>query len=559
MKRISKSQLNDILQKIDGRRYSAYKRLRSIVIDYVYAKAVFTRVQSDPHAPPSILEITIPAQVHKLPKYLFKSEHIVPFTDYIARVLYRSATRFSRKRGSGFSGYIGIPKPSPRILRRSCVDVEKNNIILRSYIGLPARGRRILGEQAKAMLLNDVPELIKTIVMLHKKLGEIESHIRNYLDQEYLREWLYKNNYLFFIGDNSILPRESSISDKPMRNAIPFKSPRELRVMVKLPSGRTITGMAVPKGLIMITGGGYHGKTTLLNSIQEGIYNHVKGDGRELVVSRKHTILVRAEDGRIISHVDISTFISKLPTHSVTYDFVSLDASGSTSMAASINEAIEAGAEILLIDEDTSATNLLYKDEVMNEIVKEEPIRPLCLQVKNMIEKTNVGVVIIASASSSFISIADEIILMENFLPIDITVKAKKQAEKRGILPQQLTYNPPRERVFHGIRGLRKVKSSGFKIITEYDNGLRFELDLTYYPRIVEKGQVKLITHIIKKLKSLKRPMSVRELIRHVNELIRKDGFSAFVKPVLPDLTVVDGFDVVWVLNRLFNSSFTQR
>jgi len=548
MHKVSKHELKGMLSKIDGKRYSLYKKLREYVIDYGVAKAYFTKIQGDPHAPPSILEIIVSSKAHSFPYEFFRNE--VPFTDHLARELFKITRRFSRKCGSGYSGYIGVPKPSPRILKRSCVETRNREIILRIYVGLPARGRRILGDQAKKLLLDYVPKIINSIIELSSREGEIREHIEYYLDQEYLRKWLYENDYAFFVADDSILPRESSLSEKPLRNAVPFKSPETLRARVKLPSGKVVSGMAVPLGVIVITGGGYHGKTTLLEAIQEGMYNHVKGDGREYVVSRKYTVMVRAEDGRIVTNVDISSFITSLPGNTSTSKFSSLDASGSTSMAASINEVIEAGAELLLIDEDTSATNLLFKDKVMEKIIVKEPIRPLCLQVRSLVEKTGIGVVVIASASSSFLGSADKVILMEDYVPKDITSKVKKMTNTvRG-----LKYKLPRNRMFHGIRGLRKVRAKDYKIVAEYNDGTVFELDLAYYPRIVEKGQIKFIAQIVKKLSKPRKPLPIPRLVDYINRLIHEKGFKAFVDLIPPDLTMVDGFDAIWVLNRLYNS-----
>ena len=50
---------------------------------------------------------------------------------------------------------------------------------------------------------------------------------------------------------------------------------------------------------------------------------------------------LRAEDGRKIKDVDISLFINHLPNGRNTRRFSTLDASGSTSQAANIIEAIE--------------------------------------------------------------------------------------------------------------------------------------------------------------------------------------------------------------------------
>jgi len=552
---VSLSELKQIIRSMDGRGYGSYKRLLNLVVDYGTAELYFTKVQGDPHAPPSIAEVIVPYSTHRLPEELLKPDYLVPFTDFIARELYKVTKSIRRKCGSGNSCYVGIPKPGPWVLKRSCVEISSRNLVLRFYVGLPARGRKVFGSQAITLLLEDIPKIIEHIAGLRSRLGELRNHIRNYVDQEYLRKWLYDSGYVGFISNGSILPRESSISERPMKNAVPFKSPEALEVAVKLPSGSVVRGMGIPKGLTVVTGGGYHGKTTLLEALQEGIYNHVAGDGREYVVSRRYTVLVRAEDGRIVSHVDISSLISMLPSGEDTSDFISLDASGSTSMAASISEVIEAGAEVILIDEDTSATNLLYKDDVMSKLIPDDPIRTLDMQVRDLIRKTGISVVAVMSASSSFLSVADKVIRMRRYLPEEIL---NLKTGDGGVNVRSKEYRPPKERLFYGISDIRKVKSSGYKIVTEYVDGERFELDLSYYPRIVEKGQVKFITFIIRKISRIKKPMRVRELVDFINSLISKRSFSAFADPVPPDLTVVDGFDVVWVLNRFYKALFTQ-
>jgi len=550
---VGEEELEKLLRRLHGKRYGAYKKLRGVVFNYEVAEATFTKIQGDPYAPPSILEITIPPSVHGLPSRFFDEKSAAPFLDLIARELYLNSRRLRRKCGTGNSGYLGVPRPGPWILRRSCVDISGMNIILRIFVGLPARGRRILGNKASEILLDKIPEIVKATLLRPDLRERVERSIENYLDQEYLREWLYENGYAAFIADGSILPRESSYSQKPMKNAVPFKSPPDLRAEVKLPNGRTIAGMAIPMGFTVITGGGYHGKTTLLEAIQDGIYDHIEGDGRELVVSRKRTVSIKAEDGRIVHSVDISSFISDLPKGVSTENFSSLDASGSSSMAASINESIEAGAEVLLIDEDTSATNLLYKDAVMAKIIKREPITPLSSQGRSIVKKMRLGILVIAGASSSLIQAADEIVLMENYRPVRITDEARERIT-RPI--SEVEYKPPRRRIFYGIRGLRKVKVSGFKLTARYDDGTVFELDLARYPRIVEKGQINLIAHVLTVLKKPTKPMYVDELIEHFNKLLKERGFQAFADPVPPDLTIIDGFDLIWVLNRIYNASF---
>ena len=551
---LSMRELKELLRKIDGKPYSRYKSLRGKIILYDNAKAILTKVQSDPHATPSVIEVVIPKEIHKLPKEILINEPKTPIEDFICRRLYEITKKLRRKCGDGYSCYLGIPRPGPWILKRSSVEIKGLELILRFYIGLPAKKRRILGNEATKLLLKDIPKVIDYIVKVNNDVEKLKRHIELFKDQEYLREWLYSHGYTVFIPNNSILPRESSISQKPLTNAIPFISPKELEVCIDLPSGKHVCGMALPEGIIVITGGGYQGKTTLLESIQDGIYNHVLGDGREYVVSRRYTVVVRAEDGRIVNNVDISNFIKELPSSDPS-NFRSLKASGSTSMAASISEYLELGVELLLIDEDTSATNLLFKDEIMDKVITNEPIRPLSLLAKELVLKSNTSLIIVTGASSSFLPKANRVILMDRYIPKDITINIKKF----GITAQKLpkcTFKLPKTRFFKGIRDVKKVRSKGFRLVITYSDGSKYELNMGFNPRIVEEGQVKFIASIIAWLCKKNIKGYVRDIVGLINDLMRSRGFSAFVSPVPPDLTIVDGFDVMSTINRLYRSMF---
>jgi len=552
-------ELEKELMRMNRKSYKLYKKLHDISVKYDYGIGVITKVQGDPHANPSIMEVKIPPKHHKIPRKLMSDPTCrEPLSDYVSRQLYKLCRRFSRKCGSGNSCYIGIPKPGPWILLRSSVEVFNEDLIVRFFIGLPALGRKILAMEAKKLLIDNVNKLIKELVSsLRNELEKLEKHVNLYKDQEYLREWISREGYIAFIPNDAILPRESSISQRPLKNATRFKSPKSMEIRVKLPSGKIVSGMAIPKGVVVITGGAYHGKTTLLNSIQDGIYNHVEGDGREYLVSLKNTVTVKAEDGRIVNHVDISNFIKMLPGNIDTKDFTTLNASGSTSMATSISEALELNVNTLLIDEDTSATNLLFKDDIMNKLIPEDPIKPLSNLVRRITVNTSISIVIISSASSTFLSLADKVIKISNYLPQDITNELRKYITRNiNVLADEL--KPIKKRVFYGIKNLKKVKTSGYKLRFSYTDGTTFELDLKFNPRIVEVGQVRLLALIIKELAKMNKPILMKEVIRYVNDKLRNEGFRAFTKVVPPDLTIINGLDVVWTINRLYRALIKQ-
>ena len=551
-KTLSYMELEELLNKISRKRYGAYKKLLNKTILYRDFKAKFTKIQPDPYAKPSIIECSIPHYLHRLDIRKEYSERI-PLTDYIYRKLYSILCSFRRKCGSGYSCYLGIPRPSPAILLRSAVEINNTDIIVRFYIGLPSEKRRINSEKAKVLLLKTLPNIIHKLADFSKEHDEIREHINIYKDYMFIRAWLETRQAIAFIKENSILPRESSISDKPLANAIPFTPPKKDLVDILLPGSRKIRGLLIRKGLTLIIGGAYHGKSTLLQAIQQGIYPHIKGDGREYVVTISSAITIQAEDGRFIHNVDISSFIDKLPMNINTKCFTTKDASGSTSMAASVNEAVEIGCKAIIIDEDNSSTNFLFKDHVMQKILKNDPIKPLSQQIRDFIEKTGTSIILVMSSSSIFLNKADTIILMENYKPRIIDSFRTSHEE-----PIETQYSKPLLRKFSGIKGLVKIKQRGKKLFFKYRDKHVFELDLGYNPRIIEEGQVKTIKYVIKWLINRRRPKSCKEIIEEIDNMLINVGFKAIANPVPPDLAWVSGIDVVWVLNRIDNAMFKQ-
>jgi len=555
-RRLSVQEFRVLIRSINGRGYGAYKRLLGVEVIFKGFSLKLTHIQGDPHAPPSHAEAVIPkSRLTYLTRFMTR-ESATPLTDYLTRKLHSVLKALSRKCGEGNSCYLGIPKPSPRILRRSSVELLGNGLKLRFFVGLPSQGRRISGQEAVKLLTAVIPEGIESLINeIANELERIEEHVKIFRLQEGVRSWLVRNHYSFFIGDGSVLPRRASFSEEPLPNAVRFHSPETLRVKVCVDAVGCVEGLGVRDGVTVITGGAYHGKTTLLEAVIDGIYDHIQGDGREHVISAPDTYLVRAEDGRIVNHVDISSLMRDLPDGTSTKDFSTLDASGSTSMAASIMELVELGVKHIVLDEDISATNLLYKDDIMKDLLREDPIITLDSVVKSMSRALGVSTAAVISASSSFLKCSDTIILMRKYLPQHLNggmvLGSCRESGIRG----------PQERVYEGVSNLKKVKASGMKIIAEYFDGIRFEVDLNRNPRIVESGQVKLIGKAISELSGIKQPVRMSELINELRSELMSKGFRAFYRgiDVPPDLTWVDPLDIVWVINRLRNARIKQK
>ena len=338
-----------------------------------------------------------------------------------------------RRDGSGKSGLIAVSRPGQEVLERTAcsVDPVSGDVTLRFEIGFPANGRSINAHALIRILDEFLPGGVAASLIYHNvDQKKLKAAIELADDQAFIRNELRSKGLCAFVGDGSVLPRQSGISSLPMKDAVPFKSPESLAVTLNLPHAGAMRGMGIRKGVTLIVGGGYHGKSTLLNALEKGVYDHIRGDGREYVITDRTAAKVRAEDGRSITDVDISLFIRDLPNGKDTVRFSTQDASGSTSQAANVIEAIGAGAQLLLIDEDTSATNFMVRDELMARVVArdKEPITPFISRIRDLYEKAGISTILVAGSSGAFFHVADTVIQMDRYEPHEITAMARAAA-----------------------------------------------------------------------------------------------------------------------------------
>jgi predicted ABC-class ATPase len=385
----------------------------------------------------------------------------------------------------------------------------------RIQVGLPAAGRTVLGRQAETLLCSELPRIVD-LALVWTNLGpDLQKEIRDHVDcvenQVHIRNQLDGLGLIAFVADGAVLPRESGASDRPLKHqAIPFRSPESLRVRISLPhplsdSSESIAGMGIPRGVTLIVGGGYHGKSTLLKALERGIYPHIPGDGREYVVTRGDAVKIRAEDGRRVEQVDISPFITDLPYDRSTTAFSTDDASGSTSQAANIIEALEIGATVLLLDEDTSATNFMVRDSRMQSLVQKahEPITPFLDRVRELSEKLGISTILVMGGCGDYFETADTVIMMRDYLPQEVTREAREIAERqpsgRAVeTSRALTAPTPRiplSRSFDPSRGRRDVKID-VKALDLILYG-RERIDLRGVEQIVDMSQTQAIGHAI--------------------------------------------------------------
>lgn len=438
--------LKALLARIDRRGYPAYKDTRGAYQFPGYVLSI-DHVQGDPFAAPSKVSVHVGGRQADFPNELYRLPcQRTALQDELTRQFGRRAGQASfQAKGSGHSGLIAISRCGQEILDRTACQLNPNtgDIVLRLEVGFPANGRTINARELEKILFDLLPQCVETSLFYrNQNKARLQAIADLAEDQQVIRDTLPQLGLCAFVADGSILPRASGVSSLPMKDAVPFRSPKKLSVTLDLPHRGKLTGMGVQKGVTLIVGGGYHGKSTLLKALELGVYNHIAGDGREYVITDESAVKIRSEDGRSIRRTDISMFINDLPNGKDTTAFTTEDASGSTSQAANVVEALEAGTSLLLIDEDTSATNFMVRDELMQRVIHRdmEPITPFIDRVRELYEHHGVSTILVAGSSGAYFHVADTILQMDRYVPKDITTLAKQEA---AAFPVTTTPLPP--------------------------------------------------------------------------------------------------------------------
>ncbi|HDN98020.1 MAG TPA: ATPase [bacterium] len=561
---MEKERLKRLLKEIDGKGYKSYKKIEGV---YNFGEYILfiDHVQPDPFAPPSKLRIRIPQEIAGFPYSLFSNEsREIALRDFLTRKFYSAIKKISKgKRGSGKSGIISIDKPGQEILERTSVIVKREFVEVRFSVGLPAFGRKISSKNAQEIFFKEIPEIVKeSLFFKNLNKAELTKHIEVAEDADFLREKLPQLNLVAFVADGSILPRKSGIEDKPLKEGkvIPFKSPEELKIEIELPNNGKISGMGIREGVTLIVGGGFHGKSTLLEALQFGIYNHIPGDGREFVVTSPLCVKIRAEDGRRVEKVDISPFIKDLPFGKKTEEFSTEDASGSTSQASNIIEALEAGAKLLLIDEDTSATNFMIRDRRMQRLVskEKEPITPFIDKVRQLYRDYGVSTILVMGGSGDYFDVADCVICMVDYLPYDVTKKAKEiclidkaQREKEGGESfGKITERIPLPESIDARKGKKEVKISPKGLYSIVFG--KTTIDLSCVEQLVDVSQTKAIGDAIFYLKKyIDGKRTLREVVEMVMDDIERYGLDILSKFPVGDYASFRKFELIAAINRL--------
>lgn len=576
----SSNDLRTLLRSVDHKSYPAYKSLGGSWQFPLYT-LVIDHVQGDPFASPSSLHAEIPLARAGFPEEYFKKDCMrIALQDFLTRQLAKQFENYNFKaKGSGKSGLLSISRCGQEVLERSACQITADKLIVRFHVGFPAFGRTINAGELEKILFEFLPRCMEGSLYFQKlDKQKVQQTVFLAEDQEEIRRLLRQKKLVAFLANGSVLPRKSGISELPMKDCVPFTSPESMQQTLVLPHRGSITGMAIPQGITLIVGGGYHGKSTLLEAIQSGIYNHIAGDGREYVITDDTAVKLRAEDGRCVRNVDISLFINDLPNGKDTTAFSTEDASGSTSQAAAVVESIEAGARLFLIDEDTSATNFMVRDDFMQQVIsrKKEPITPFIERVGELYKKTGISTIMVAGSSGAFFYIADHILQMDCYHTCDITDSVKALCAQRPApattalhFPEMLCINsmnsasskdarspqirfarvlPEYRRTDHPHRGGRGNMGHGNPSAGKYEHmkvkssGLEsFSLDketvnVRYLEQLTDNEQVTALAYLLRfGLEQVSGGRkTVQESVQLIMDTLREKGWQAFCSSYIP-------------------------
>ncbi|MFC1878062.1 ABC-ATPase domain-containing protein [Thermodesulfobacteriota bacterium] len=560
----TQQKLDEILGRIDGGGYKGYKEIKG-AYQFPGFTLLIDHVQGDPFATPSRIRVQVDRKTSGLSQALSANKsRKVALCDYLTRIFYKNCLKYSQgNRGTGKSGLIVVDRPGQEILESTAMVVTGQWVEARFFMGLPAQGRRIAGRDATIMFLKELPEIVQTSLFFNRlNSTDLKTHIHMAEDADALRNELDDLGLVGFVANGALLPRTSGIDPAPLAEdrAVRFQSPDTLQKDIILPNSGCITGMGIPKGVTLIVGGGYHGKSTLLNALELGVYNHLNKDGREMVVTVPSAVKIRASDGRSVVRTDISPFISNLPFEKDTTSFSTKNASGSTSQAANITEALETGARVLLLDEDTSATNFMIRDYRMQQLVAKdkEPITPFIDKVRQLYDEKGVSTVLVMGGSGDYFSVAHQVIQMTAYVPEDVTQKAHHIAATHasgrrtegGDAFGNLKERIPIPESFNPYHGKHRIKISAPR--TDEILFGKTRIDIGDVEQIVHMSQTRGIAHALHyALRYMDGKRSLKEVVDRVITDINDRSLDILTPHVTGDIARFRSFELAAAMNRL--------
>ncbi len=570
--------LKTLLNSLKGQSYQAIQKITGF-FHFPQYDFHFIRIQGSPGAnPASIAVINWSIADSEIPQSFFQSSwNRLALADFLIRRFNLAITQFAKQnRGREGSGSFHTIELSQKILERDSVLFSEQEIEVRFILSLPGKnsGRgQFDAEQAWIMFEQELQNIVEYSLFYKNYDKAAKQLLENYIEiqntRQQIKSYLIKKGYCVFINNGARLPRQSGVDDLPADKdkITSFQSPSSLLLDIPLSNNKSIQGMAIKQGITCITGGGYHGKSTLLQAVLAGVYAHIPGDGREYIVTRDDAFFVCAEAGRSIKNVDISPFIGLLPNGISTRQFSTDNASGSTSQAASIVEAAQSGSALLLFDEDCSASNFLIRDELIKRVLgaTADPIKPLYSTLRSIWQQQAISMIFVVGGLGAFLQKADLCLVMENYQCKDITAKVRKKLGKI-IEDEKTALNFSTERKLsldnfdpaYTNQRLQKKIAHRIKPLRNAPRQLEYGMDLINLdtlPQIAESAQVLSMGYCLLKIREAMQahgnPQEINYWLDWLYCKLEKQGLS-FLQPDYPGmLSLPRKYEVAAAINRI--------
>ncbi len=571
--------LKTLLYSISNQPYQKIQKIRGS-FQFPHYEFKFIRIQGSPGAnPASIASVKVSIESSEFPRqFLISSHSRLAVADFLIRRFKQGIVKFSQQnRGRDGSGSLNTIELSQKMLERDCVLFSEAEIELRFIFSLPAKGSgggQFDADQAWQMFQQELNAIVD-YALIYKGYDKASRELLNeYLQiqikRQEIKHYMEQNGLCVFINNGACLPRQSGIDDQPARGEgiKKFQSPTINQINIPLSNNDRIQGMAIKEGITCITGGGYHGKSTLLQAILAGVYAHIPGDGREFIVTREDAVFIRAEEGRSIRNVDISPFIGTLPNGLNTQSFSSENASGSTSQAASIIEAVESDSRLLLFDEDTCATNFLIRDELIKKVLdsENEPIKPLYSTVRSMWKQHGISMIFVVGGLGVFLQKADTCLMMDNYQCKNITNKVR---EKLGEIAEEneisLDFSAQRLLATDNFnpsyinKRLKKEVPKRIKPLRNSPKQLEYGMDLINLealPQIVEAPQILSVGYCLLRLrKEMEIQANSTQTIEYwlgwLYKMLEQQGLSFLQADYPGTISLPRKYEVAAAINRI--------
>jgi len=554
-----------LLAEIDGKPFAEYERL---IGDFDFARYVIkcSKIETAADGEFPVFNIRVPQSIAELPGHLYDSPvRRTALEDLLTRNLCAAAAQIARFNESGWARRnIMVAEPGQKILPRTSVLVTKEYIDARIRIAMPYKvfssGERLVdGEMARKVFFEDLPEVVSTsLFCCNLDLAEAEEFVNGMEDADRVRQSLSTLGLVSFVGEGSLLAREQDSDLPDYDRFIPFEVAEATCTEIEVPNAGKVTGLGISAGLTVVLGDAANGRKDFMSALAAGVFNHIPGDGREGVVTVSDAVQIAADRGRNVQEVNITPFLSE-SEYGNPASFSTPAADSFISQAASVIEALEVGARVLIVDENSSAPAFLTTDARIAGLLGSTPRTSLAQRARQIVDELGISLIVGGeNLVAEYIPVADTVLKVEGFQVTDITEQAK--ALNLAVPPEAPAVNlAPMLARSRWIMpsSIDAAVGSKDQVIEAIDlNAIQYGrsvIELDSVSQIADESQTLTIGLLLyyAKLRYMQEGYPLREMLDMIDRDLSSEGLGTIVRDLRGDLARPRRYEVAAALNRL--------